>query len=60
MNLKTGTYHANGSMFARSCRVVVNQNGRICIKIVAGPPNPHEGFQHITSAAYLRAMTAFL
>ena len=48
MDLKTGTYYANGSMFARSYRVIANQGSRVCIKIVNGPPNPYEGFQHIT------------
>ena len=48
MDLKTGTYYAAGSMYSRSYRVVANQNGQVCIKIVNGPANPYEGFQHIT------------
>jgi len=48
MDLKTGTYYAAGSMYARSYRVIANQNSRVCIKIVNGPANPYEGFQHIT------------
>jgi hypothetical protein len=46
--LKTGTYYAAGSMYARSYRVIANQNSRVCIKIVDGPANPYEGFQDIT------------
>jgi Bacterial SH3 domain len=48
MDLKTGTYYAAGSMYARSYRVIANQGNRTCIKIVNGPANPYEGFQHIT------------
>ena len=47
MELKTGTYYAAGSMYAGSYRVIANQNSRVCIKIVSGPPNPYEGVQHI-------------
>lgn len=48
MDLKTGTYRAAGSMYASSYRVISNKNGRVCIKIVNGPPNPYEGFLNIT------------
>lgn len=48
MDLKTGTYNAAGSLYARSYRVVANQRGRVCIKIVNGPPTPYEGFLNIT------------
>lgn len=48
MNLKTGTYYAAGSAHASSYRVIANQGSRTCIKIVNGPSNPNEGFQHIT------------
>jgi hypothetical protein len=46
--LESGTYFAQGSMFARSYRVFGKENGRACVKIVDGPPNPYEGFQNIT------------
>ncbi len=46
--LAAGTYFAQGSMFARSYRVFGKDNGRACVKIVDGPPNPYEGFQNIT------------
>jgi Bacterial SH3 domain len=46
--LASGTYFAQGSMFARSYRVFGKENGRACVKIVDGPPNPYEGFQNIT------------
>ena len=48
MDLKTGTYRAAGSMWARSYRVIANYGDRVCIKIVNGPPNPYEGFERIT------------
>jgi hypothetical protein len=48
MSLKTGTYRALGSMYARSYRVVANQGSRVCLKIVNGPPNPYEGYENIT------------
>jgi uncharacterized protein YgiM (DUF1202 family) len=46
--LASGTYFAQGSMYARSYRVFGKENGRACVKIVDGPPNPYEGFQNIT------------
>jgi uncharacterized protein YgiM (DUF1202 family) len=46
--LASGTYFAQGSMFARSYRVFGKENGRACVKVVDGPPNPYEGYQNIT------------
>ncbi len=46
--LESGTYFAQGSMFARSYRVFGKENGRACVKIVDGPPNPYEGYQNMT------------
>jgi uncharacterized protein YgiM (DUF1202 family) len=46
--LESGTYFAQGSMFARSYRVFGQQAGRACVKIADGPPNPYEGYQDIT------------
>jgi hypothetical protein len=48
MQLKAGTYYSAGSMYARSYRVVANRGNRVCIKIVDGPANPYEGYEHIT------------
>jgi uncharacterized protein YgiM (DUF1202 family) len=46
--LESGTYFAQGSMFSRSYRVFGKENGRACVKVVDGPPNPYEGYQNIT------------
>jgi hypothetical protein len=46
--LESGTYFAQGSMFSRSYRVFGKDNGRACVKIADGPPNPYEGFQNMT------------
>jgi Bacterial SH3 domain len=46
--LESGTYFAQGSMFSRSYRVVAKDNGRVCVKIADGPPNPYEGYQNMT------------
>ncbi|MEB3291717.1 MAG: SH3 domain-containing protein [Synechococcales bacterium] len=47
-SLKSGTYFAQGTMYARSYRVVARSGNRLCIKIASGPPNPYEGSQSIT------------
>lgn len=46
--LQAGTYFAQGSMYARSYRVVARRGDRLCIKIVNGPPNPYEGESTVT------------
>jgi hypothetical protein len=47
--LESGTYFAQGSMYSRSYRVFrTEDDGRACVKIVDGPPNPYEGYQQIT------------
>jgi Bacterial SH3 domain len=46
--LESGTYFAQGSMFARSYRVFGKDNGRACVKVVDGPPTPYEGYQNMT------------
>ena len=46
--LAAGTYFASGSMYARSYRVVAKEDGRVCVKVVNGPPTPYEGYQTIT------------
>jgi Bacterial SH3 domain len=47
--LAAGTYFAQGSMYSRSYRVVAKEDaGRVCVKVVNGPPNPYEGYQSIT------------
>jgi Bacterial SH3 domain len=54
--LKSGTYFAQGSMFARSYRVFrMEDDGRACVKIVDGPPNPYEGYQNITVSTIMDA-----
>ncbi len=46
--LQAGTYFAQGSMYARSYRVVARRGDRLCIKIVNGPPNPYQGESMVT------------
>jgi hypothetical protein len=46
--LASGTYFAQGSMFSRSYRVFAKDDGRACVKVADGPPNPYEGYQNIT------------
>lgn len=48
MVLETGRYQAQGSMHARSSRVVAQQDSRTCMKVVSGPPTPYGGYQSIT------------
>jgi hypothetical protein len=45
MDLKTGTYYADGSMYARSYRIIANRNSRVCIKIANGPLAHMKGFR---------------
>jgi hypothetical protein len=46
--LAAGTYFASGTMHAHSYRVVAKEDGRVCVKVADGLPNPYEGYQSIT------------
>ncbi|PPJ62692.1 hypothetical protein [Cuspidothrix issatschenkoi] len=45
--LPSGPYYAMGTMFNNSWREILNRNGKICIKIVNGPPNNYRGREEI-------------
>jgi hypothetical protein len=48
MELKIGTYFAQGSVFARSYRAIAQKGNRTCIHLVDGPPSPYAGYARIT------------
>jgi hypothetical protein len=45
--LPSGAYYTQGTMFNNSWREILNRNGKICIKIVDGPPNNYRGREEI-------------
>lgn len=45
--LPSGAYYTPGTMFNNSRREILNRNGKICIKIVDGPPNNYRGREEI-------------
>jgi hypothetical protein len=45
--LPSGAYYTPGSMFINSWREILNRNGKICIKMVDGPPNNYRGREEI-------------
>lgn len=45
--LLSGAYYTQGTMFNNSRREILNRNGKICIKIVDGPPNNYRGREEI-------------
>lgn len=45
--LPSGAYYSQGTMFNNSWREILNRNGKICIKIVDGPPNNYRGREEI-------------
>lgn len=45
--LLSGAYYTPGTMFNNSRREILNRNGKICIKIVDGPPNNYRGREEI-------------
>ena len=45
--LPSGAYYTQGTMFNNSRREILNRNGKICIKIVDGPPNNYRGREEI-------------
>lgn len=46
--LPSGIYYAEGTMNNNSRREIWNRDGKLCIKIVEGPPSPYEGVEDIT------------
>jgi hypothetical protein len=45
--LPSGAYYTPGSMFNNSWREILNRNGKICIKIIDGPPSNTKGLEEI-------------
>jgi hypothetical protein len=45
--LPSGAYYTQGTMFNNSWREILNRNGKICIKMVDGPPNNYRGREEI-------------
>lgn len=46
--LPSGIYYTQGTMNNHSRREIWNKDGKLCIKIVEGPPSPYEGTEQIT------------
>ena len=45
--LLSGAYYTQGTMFNNSWREILNRNGKICIKMVDGPPSNRRGREEI-------------
>ncbi len=52
--LPSGIYYTQGTMNNNSRREIWNKDGKLCIKIVEGPPSPYEG----TEAIIISSVTA--